>query len=49
MLPTDAILTHANDVDVEAIPLSTAMGALENANGLKLVILDACRNNPFTA
>lgn len=47
LLPTDAKLTHANDVDFEAIPLTAAMGALESAKGLKLVILDACRNNPF--
>ncbi len=49
LLPTDAKLTHANDVDFEAIPLPAAMGALESAKGLKLVILDACRNNPFAA
>ena len=49
LIPIDATLSHANDVDFEAIPLTTAMGALESAKGLKLVILDACRNNPFAA
>ena len=49
LIPTDAQLANAGDVDFEAVPLRTAMGALASAGKLKLVILDACRNNPFAA
>ena len=47
LIPTDATLADANDVGFEAVSLTTAMSALERAGKLKLVILDACRNNPF--
>ena len=47
LIPVDARLAGAGDVDFETIDLSTAMVALERANGLKLLILDACRDNPF--
>ena len=49
LIPTDAKLAHIDDVDFEAIRLSTVMRSLDRANQLKLVILDACRNNPFRA
>ena len=49
LIPTDARLRHADDVDYEAMPLAVAMNALSRANRLKLVILDACRDNPFAA
>jgi formylglycine-generating enzyme required for sulfatase activity len=47
LIPTDATLAHVDDVEFEAVALSTALHALNRAGKLKLVILDACRNNPF--
>ncbi|MDH3742631.1 MAG: caspase family protein [Hyphomicrobiales bacterium] len=47
LIPTDARLAHVDDVEFEALPLSTVMTAINRAGKLKLVILDACRNNPF--
>jgi len=47
LIPIDARLAGAGDVDFETIDLSTALAALERASGLKLLILDACRDNPF--
>ena len=49
LIPVDATLANAEDVTFEAVSLNTAMGALVRAGKLKLVILDACRNNPFRA
>jgi TRAP-type mannitol/chloroaromatic compound transport system substrate-binding protein len=48
LIPTDAALAAANDIDLEAIALDTALAQLDGVTKLKLVILDACRNNPFT-
>lgn len=47
LIPTDAKLSHVDDVDFEAIELRKLMRSLNRAKNLKLVILDACRNNPF--
>jgi uncharacterized caspase-like protein/peptidoglycan hydrolase-like protein with peptidoglycan-binding domain len=47
LVPTDARLNGASDVDFETVDLTTATAALERAAGLKLLILDACRDNPF--
>lgn len=47
VIPTDARLSHADDVEFEAVPLSSVLYALNRASKLKLVILDACRDNPF--
>ncbi len=47
VIPTDARLSHIDDVDLETIRLGTLMRALNRASKLKLVVLDACRNNPF--
>ncbi len=47
IIPTDAKLSHVDDVEFEAIELSKLMSSLNRAGTLKLVILDACRNNPF--
>lgn len=49
LIPVDAELTDASDVDFEAIPLSTVMAALDRVKKLKLVVLDACRDNPFSS
>ena len=47
MIPVDARLANADDVEFEAVPLNTVLHAANRAGKLKLVILDACRNNPF--
>lgn len=47
LLPIDAVLARASDLDVEAIPLDTVLSQIGGASRLRLVILDACRNSIF--
>ncbi|MEI2297551.1 caspase family protein [Ensifer sp. MJa1] len=47
LLPVDVQLKTDKDVEDEAIGLDRVQRSLEGATKLKLVILDACRNNPF--
>jgi uncharacterized caspase-like protein len=47
-LPVDAALERDVDVDDEAIALNRILLAAEPATQLRLIILDACRDNPFT-
>ncbi|HEY1244696.1 MAG TPA: caspase family protein [Hyphomicrobiaceae bacterium] len=47
LIPVDARLAAARDADLEAIALDTVLRQLDGVTNLKLVILDACRNNPF--
>ncbi|MCC6006104.1 MAG: caspase family protein [Rhodobacteraceae bacterium] len=47
LIPVDARLQTDLDVEFEAISLSQLLGTVSRADGLKLVILDACRDNPF--
>src|SRR6267154_5178775 len=49
LLPTDAELKSDVDARTEAIGLRSAMDAVATARTLGLVILDACRNNPFSS
>jgi tetratricopeptide (TPR) repeat protein len=48
LIPTDAKLEVDRDIGYEAIPLSQVLSATNTAKKLKLVMLDACRDNPFT-
>ena len=48
LVPVDARLASDQDVEFEAVPLELVSRAVERASGLRLVILDACRENPFT-
>src|SRR5712664_4301804 len=48
LIPTDAKLEVDRDIGYEAIPLSQVLNATNTAKKLKLVMLDACRDNPFT-
>lgn len=48
LIPVDAKLERDRDVDVEATRLDTLLGHAEGAR-LRVVILDACRNNPFVS
>jgi tetratricopeptide (TPR) repeat protein len=47
LVPVDARLETDRDVQYEALPLDQVTGAVEGARKLRLVILDACRDNPF--
>jgi len=47
LIPTDARLASDIDVEDEAISLDRVLRVLEPAKSLRLVILDACRDNPF--
>src|SRR5262245_1958855 len=49
LIPIDAELRSDIDVDHEAMGLRSVLPAVESASKLGLVILDACRNNPFAA
>jgi uncharacterized caspase-like protein len=47
LIPTDAMLETDTDVLDETFPLERVLFAIEPAKQLRLVILDACRDNPF--
>jgi uncharacterized caspase-like protein len=47
LVPIDARLETDRDVQFEAISLDQVLAAVEGARKLHLVMLDACRNNPF--
>ena len=47
LVPVDARLRSDRDVGDEAVPLDRVLEAIEPAHKLRLVILDACRDNPF--
>ena len=49
LIPVDAKLLTDRDVDFEAVPIGQVLSAIDGAHVLRLVILDACRNNPFAA
>jgi len=47
LIPVDAKLERDTDIYDEAFPLDRILIAVEPAKQLRLVILDACRDNPF--
>jgi uncharacterized caspase-like protein len=47
LVPADAKLLNDFDVEDETVSLDRVLRALDTAKRLKLVILDACRDNPF--
>ena len=47
LIPIDATLERDTDVYDEAFSLDRVLIAIEPAKQLRLVIVDACRNNPF--
>lgn len=49
LIPTDAKLVNERDVEDETISLDRIILSLESAKRLRLVILDACRDNPFAS
>jgi formylglycine-generating enzyme required for sulfatase activity len=48
LVPIDAELKRATDVEDETLPLDRVLARIAAAGKLQLVILDACRFNPFT-
>lgn len=47
LIPTNAELRSDQDIEFEAVRLDAVLGAVASSKGLKLVLVDACRNNPF--
>jgi hypothetical protein len=47
VVPVDALLERDADVDDESVSLNRLLTAAEPASKLRLIILDACRDNPF--
>jgi hypothetical protein len=47
LVPADAVLERDIDVEDETLPLERVLNILEPAKRLRLIILDACRDNPF--
>jgi tetratricopeptide (TPR) repeat protein len=49
LIPIGAQINRQSDVAFEAIPLGKILGAMEEAgNPVNIVLLDACRNNPYS-
>ncbi|MGI3168301.1 caspase family protein [Pseudooceanicola sp. C21-150M6] len=49
VIPTNARLRRGRDVEFEAVPLQSLVTAIEDQGGVRIVLVDACRNNPFAA
>jgi hypothetical protein len=48
LIPVDAEIASETDVEDQGVDANLIMGLMDEAgNGLNVVILDACRNNPF--
>src|SRR5512139_796891 len=49
MVPTDAQVEYEAELDVALVPLELAMQQLRRGSRINIVILDACRDNPFAS
>jgi caspase domain-containing protein/putative peptidoglycan binding protein len=49
IIPTDAKLEWDFDIEDETVSLDRMLKTVETAKRLRLIILDACRDNPFVA
>jgi tetratricopeptide (TPR) repeat protein len=49
LIPVDARLEADRDTSFEAVSLEQVLTAVDAAKKIKLVVLDACRDNPFAA
>lgn len=48
LIPTKSYVNIGLDVETEGVDVNRVLGRMKHAgNGLNMVILDACRNNPF--
>jgi uncharacterized caspase-like protein len=49
LIPVDAKLTSEHDLGFETISADEVMSTMSGARALRVLILDACRDNPFAA
>jgi tetratricopeptide (TPR) repeat protein len=49
LIPVDAKLETDRDAALETVSLEQVLSAVDGARKIKLVVLDACRDNPFAA
>ena len=49
LVPVDARLSSSQDIEFETVPLELAERAVGRASDVRLIILDASRQNPFVA
>ena len=49
LIPTDALIESESEIELSLVSLSGVMQQLARGGGVKLVFLDACRDNPFSA
>jgi len=47
LIPVDASLKDAADIEVQAVKLDDVLQQLRAKSRIQVIILDACRNNPF--
>ncbi|TGV64497.1 peptidase C14 caspase catalytic subunit p20, partial [Mesorhizobium sp. M00.F.Ca.ET.149.01.1.1] len=47
LIPVDASLKAAADIEVQAVKLDDVLQQLRAKSKIQVIILDACRNNPF--
>ncbi|TGQ89232.1 MULTISPECIES: caspase family protein [unclassified Mesorhizobium] len=47
LIPVDASLKNAADIEVQAVKLDDVLQQLRAKSKIQVIILDACRNNPF--
>jgi hypothetical protein len=50
LIPTDAEIQGERDIEIEGVDVGTVLGRMEAArNRMNIVILDACRDNPYAS
>jgi uncharacterized caspase-like protein len=49
LIPVDARIATDRDIGFEAVALDQVLNSAERAKRLRLIILDACRDNPFAS
>lgn len=49
LVPVDAELRDERDAKVELVTVDTVLDQISGARRMKMIVLDACRNNPFAA
>lgn len=47
LVPVDARLEHESDLDFETLKVKQVLNLLESTDRTSIVVLDACRDNPF--
>ncbi|HUG61383.1 MAG TPA: caspase domain-containing protein [Methylomirabilota bacterium] len=49
LIPTDAELIDETSIDFEAVPIDFILRQMSRETGVRLIFLDACRDNPLAA